>query len=493
MEVPGAAADARKSDLRWYLSRLVEATIALTARSDAGLVGVAVAAIAAAVWFSRSAMVRWNNFSASAYDLSILDQLAYNTAHGRWFQSSFADYNFFGEHMQPILVLWAAAYRVLDAGPPLLIISQAVAAAAAAPVLYLAMKRFGMGTGLSVAVALGYLLNPYLHRAVNFDFHPEVLLVLPAFGSAWAIAAKRYWTAGALALSAILFKEDAVFVTVALATLLWLHGGRKQAYVAAGFALGWTFIALVVVMPLIRGSDSSEIVARYGYLTGTNNQAEFLPWVLMHPWVVAEYLVAPHRLWTMFLFVGVTAPLGVLRPRLLPFVLPGLAVAVLSMHVPQGELDLHYAIEVVPVAILVGALGALVAAKRLRPGAVAAMIAVPVVAGFVLMSPFSPTAERVPGPSAEHRAAVMGGLALIPSDPAVTVSAQSGLAPRISHREHIYEFPRSALQSDWVILDKYGVVSEQSGGPEFDQAVAEIQAQLEQVYDRDGVEVFRHP
>jgi len=471
-----------------------ESVIARALRLDPGLVGVAIAAIAAAVWFSRTAMVRWNNFWATEYDLGILDQLVYNTAHGRWFESSTTSYNFFGQHMQPILVVWAAAYRLFDAGPQFLIISQAVAAAAAAPVLYLAMRRFGMGRGLSVVVALTYLLNPYLHRALNYDFHPEATLVLPAFGAAWAIAAKRYWLAGGLALSAILFKEDAVFVTLALAAVLWWYGGRKQAYVTGGLALGWTFLVIVVIMPWIRGGSSSDLVERYGYLVGTSSQAEFLPWILVHPWVAVQYLVAPHRLWTMFLFVGVTAPLAVLRPKLLPFVLPGLAVAVLSMYGVQRELQLQYAVEVVPVAILIGALGALFAVRRISPAVVAMAIVAPAIVGYIQLSPLSPKIDNGHGPSAEHRAALMGALAEIPNDPRVSVSAQSGLTPRVSQRDHIYEFPRNALESDWVITDKYGVVSGQSGGPaDFDKAVQDIHTQLEQVYDRDGVEVFRHP
>jgi uncharacterized membrane protein len=477
---------------RWALLSRWQILVGRLSKVDPGLVTVAFAAAAAAVWFSKSALERWDNFTASAYDLAILDQLAWNTAHGDWFHSTFASYMFLGEHMQPVLVLWAGIYKLFDVGPPFLIISQAVGAAVAAPILYCAVRRFGLGTALSVTVSLAYLFNPYLHRAVNYDFHPEVLLVLPAFACAWAIAASRYWLAVPLALCALAFKEDTVTVAVALAALMWWHGGRKPAAITAAIAVAWTVFVIIVLMPYIRHGVASEIVSRYGYLAGTNDQADFLPQALLHPWRVLEHLLVPSQLWTLFLFAGASAPLAIFRPKLLPFIFPAVAIAVLSTHSPQHLLELHYAVEAVPIAVLVSALGAQYLARRLPWQLVSLAIAVPALAGYIGLSPFSPNDGGPPSVSAEHRAAIMGAVAIIPDGRYIAVSAQSGLAPRVAHRRNIWEFPRNALRANWVMLDAHGVVSPDSA-PDFSAAAKQVAATFELVYDQDGVRVYRNP
>lgn len=489
----GAVEAPKPAPLRWRanLRARCESIAEHLSRVDPGLGIVAIASLLAAVWFSKSALERWDNFTSSAYDLAILDQLAWNTARGDWFHSTFASYMFLGEHMQPVLVLWAAVYKVFDVGPPFLIVSQAVGAALAAPLLYCAVRRFGLGAPLSVVASFAYILNPYLHRAVNYDFHPEVLLVLFVFGSAWAIAASRYWLAVLLALCVVAFKEDTVAVAVALAALMWWHGGRKPAAITAGVAIVWTVFVIVFLMPYIRHGVPSEIVSRYGYLAGTKNQADFLPEALLHPWRVFEHLLAPAQIWTLFLFTAASAPLAIFRPKLLPFIFPNVAIAVLSTHRPQHLLELQYAVEAVPLAVLFSALGAKYLADRVRWEVVAVAIAVPALAGYIGLSPFSPTAAGVPKVSDEHRAA-LGAVALIPDGRYISVSAQSALAPRVAHRKNIWEFPRNALRANWVMLDQQGIISPDSA-PDFASVAKQVAATFDLVYDRDGVQVYRNP
>jgi hypothetical protein len=94
-------------------------------------------------------------------------------------------------------------------------------------------------------------------------------------------------------------------------------------------------------------------------------------------------------------------------------------------------------------------------------------------------------------PTAEHRAAVLAGLALVPAG--ASVSAQSELVPRLSQRERAWEFPQSWRRADWVVVDAYGQRSTQSLDAGFDAALATVRATYARVYARDGVEVFRRP
>ena len=115
-----AEATEASPSLRWRspIASRWQLLVSRLSRVDPGFAVVAFAAVLAAIWFSKSALERWDNFTASAYDLAILDQLAWNTAHGDWFHSTFASYMFLGEHMQPVLVLWAAVYKVSMSARP---------------------------------------------------------------------------------------------------------------------------------------------------------------------------------------------------------------------------------------------------------------------------------------------------------------------------------------------------------------------------------------
>ncbi len=450
---------------------------------------VVMAAAAAGACFVAVAVSRWDNFETSAFDLAFFDQIVYNTGHLRPGQTTFIPYNFNGQHFEPILLVFVGPYR-LGAGPLLLMATQAVVAGAASIPLYLAGRRLGIGSLAAAAVAAAYLLNPYLHRGLNFDFHPEMMVALPAFAALWAMAAGHPRLAAALAASTLLFKEDAVFVALALA-LLWGSGAKKEAKWLAWSSVAWVAIVVGVVMPAFRHGAPSDLVERYGYLAGTHSQAAFVPGLLLHLPAVVRELFAPARLWTAALFLGVTAPLALARPKLLMLLVPGLMLALLADHDAQRELDLHYSANLLPVAFACGLAGAAALASRVPRPLLAASILLPTVAGFFALSPFAPGADSNRPPSEAHRQAVLEALALVPGDDQVSVAAQSGLLARVSQHDHVYEFPPKKTLADWVVVDRYGHRSSQSQAAGYDEKLAAVRATYEQVFDRDGVEVFR--
>src|SRR5205823_1454734 len=106
---------------------------------------------------------------------------------------------------------------------------QAGAVVGAGIVLYAAGRSWRLAPPLATALALCYLANPYLHRGLDFDFHPEMMAGLPVFAALWAIGAKRYRLAMWLSLAPLLLKEDAALVSVGLAALLWECGAKREA------------------------------------------------------------------------------------------------------------------------------------------------------------------------------------------------------------------------------------------------------------------------
>ncbi|MEZ4552325.1 MAG: DUF2079 domain-containing protein [Dehalococcoidia bacterium] len=447
------------------------------------------------VYWVTESLRRWNDFETNAFDLAFFDQIIWNTAHGRWFETTFVPYNFAGQHFEPVLLLFAGAYR-LGAGPPFLMATQVVVVGLAVPLLFEAGRSLGVRPAVAAAIAVAFLVSPYVHRAMQFDFHPETMTAAPAFGSLWALGAGRPRLAAGLALSALLFKEDAVFIVVALAAVMAWRGHRRLAIGTAVMAVVWTAVLLAVLMPWWRGGAPGDLGERYADVTGGNDGAAAVAWMVTHPVDVARSMLQLEHLWTATLFVATSGLAMLAAPLTLLLLVPGLGLAVLSTHPPQSALELHYAAEVAVVA----AMGVVIGARRLSErapsgvgaGVVAAVVLVPAAAGFLATSPASPlTTAGGARPTAEHRAAVIGALALVPDGEAV--AAQSGLTSRLSQREAVDEFPGRWESASWVVVDAYGFRTTQSIGAGFDEALARVRAEWERVYQRDGVEVFRRP
>jgi uncharacterized membrane protein len=479
---------ARADELGRSAARLPRLRLGLGALAPSDAAALAVTATMAAVTaavFLRIAEVRWASFETSAFDLGFFDQITWNTAHGAFFQSTFIPYNFTGQHFEPVLLAFVPAYW-LGAGPPFLLATQAAVAAAAAIPLHLAARRLGLAPLAAWAASAGYLANAYLHRAITFDFHPEVMIALPAFSAAWAIASGRRRLAVGLALSVLCFKEDAVFVAMALAGFMWLRGMRHAAVVTAATSIAFAVIVVLVAMPLVRHGVSSDLVQRYGYLGHGEDGFALLAAIAAHPWRPLAELLSPDRLRTAALFIVFTAPLALTRPWLLAGTLPGLALALLSASPQQHALELHYGVEIIPVAVLAAVIAAAALAPRLPSLLLAALLVVPSTTGAVLLHPLAGAHGNAP--AATHRAALEAAIALVP--PGASVSAQTAILPRLTHRGQAHEFPSYSERADYVIVDRYGARSSQSIADGFGWRLSFVRDEARLVFDRDGVQVF---
>jgi uncharacterized membrane protein len=437
----------------------------------------------------RTATLRWQAFETNAFDLAFFDQIIFNTAHGRPFETSFVSYNFAGQHFEPILLLFVPAYW-LGAGPYFLTVVQAVAAAAAAvPLFFFARRATGEGV-LGFAAVVAFLANPYLQRAIAFDFHPEVMAAFPVFLAAWGISSGHRRTAIISALSALLFKEDTVFLVFLLAGVMWSRGWRREPQVCAVVTGVYLAMTVFLVMPLIRGGESSDLVERYGHLVagaGSGPEALLRDAVLAAARAV-QVVLNPEQLWTAALFLVASSAVALLRPAWLLWVAPGLGLALLSSHPQQQHLELHYAAELVP-AVIVLAILAAASLPRRRTSLLAVAIIVPPLLAMVALNPLGNGHGAMP--STRHQRAVHAALALVPPGEQVSVSAQSGLLPRLSQRRQAHEFPGHVPKADWIVVDAYGFRSSQSLAAGFFTKLEDVRRSYELVYSEDGVEVFR--
>ncbi|MFN8559200.1 MAG: DUF2079 domain-containing protein [Dehalococcoidia bacterium] len=438
--------------------------------------------------FSWALVAQHGAYASNAFDLAFFDQIIWNTSQGRWFETTFVPYNFLGQHVEPVLLLYAAIYRLTPRVEVLLLSQAAVAAVAAVP-LFVAARRLLASEWAAVAVAGAYLIAPHLHDAVLFDFHPEVMGTAAVFGALALLAHGRPGRALAAFATLFFLKEEAAVTAVGFALIVWRFGYRRH---ATGLATaGGVYLALVVglFMPAVRGGPS-DLTARYGYILTSGGQTD----IAGAPARTLAHLTAPNQR---------DGLRGCLRPRrLAPLLSPAaLAAAPVTLghllpdHLPQGGLRLHYA--VLPFAMLTAATVVGLATVR-RPGARWGNRAMPAgvlllvvtqTAGCLLFSPLGLSLD----PARYHRTAHTDALDRVVRSipPQASVSAQSGVAPHLSQRREVWEFP-TVNGAEYVVVVPGGWSSSQAQAAGYRDTLATLPARgycLQR--DDDGVLVYR--
>ncbi len=439
-------------------------------------------------WFTVLSLERHRDFQSYAYDLGFFDQIIWNTSQGRLFETSFVPYNFLGQHFEPVLGVFAVLYR-LGAGVEVLLVAQGVFVGMAALPLYLATQRITGRALIGVVVVAGYLINPTLHGAVFFGFHPEMLALPFLFTALYFLVSDRPVAAAMAVAPVLLLKEDMSIVLMAFAVLMWFRGYRSEAWKLGALGALWFLVVGVVVMTVIRGGGSSDLTQRFEYLVTGSDTLNLIPNAVSRGYehLKDETLPAFIDILKWQGFLALLSPASLLA-------LPSTFANGLSDHWEQSHLQLQYptaTLALLWVGVVVG-LGSL---SKLRERWQAPLLGVAAVAlligsidGFVMQSELAPGVFETQLTTA-HRDALHEAIALIPPD--ASVDAQSTIVPHLSERAEIYEFPDPRV-SDYVIFDESLAVTPWSLRGGYRAEIERLpRLGYEQVYDQEGVELWQ--
>src|SRR6266581_3180928 len=241
---------------------------------------------------SHQAVLRYDTFKATAFDLGNMDQVLWNTIHGRLFQFTNQAIDWYGPptrlalHFEPIILPLSLLYA-FGADPRILLVFQTITLAlGAVPVFLLTRKYLPEWPLLATIMALAYLLAPALLGANIFDFHPLTLATPLLLYAILALTYKRYvWFLIACVLAASC-KED-VPLTVALLGVLviWRYKLPRLGTALIIGGLIWSFLAFFVIIPhFYPGAQHNNFWYRYESL-GSSPGAAVVN-ILLHPWVL---------------------------------------------------------------------------------------------------------------------------------------------------------------------------------------------------------------
>lgn len=395
--------------------------------------------------YTLYAWLDWRRYRTSSYDLGIFTQAVAQYAAGRPPVASIKgeEFNLLGEHFHPILALLAPLFWVAPS-PFTLQVAQVVLVAASAVVVTVVAERV-LGRGAAWCVGLAYALSWGVQQAVASQFH-EVAFAAPLLALAAGAIVLRHWRTAAVAAGLLVFvKEDLGLTVAALALVLgWRSGRWLLASGLAVWGIGWSLLAMRVVMPALAGGHwrfTSDIAA--------------------HPLLaLAGALGEPAKATTLGLVLVASGLVG-LRSPLMLVVLPTLLWRFVSTNPHHWGPGFHYNLVLMPLAFLaiVDALALLrPAGSRSRdarghwtrwvPAAVlaAAVGVLVLVPNQPLMALAKPTTWQAP--RAESAARV---LALVPDD--AVVASDHALIDRLALRTQVYFLGVDGPTPDWVLID----------------------------------------
>jgi uncharacterized membrane protein len=428
-----------------------------TARSEAWWVYPAIPLLAAAIafaWTLNGEVQRIYGMTGEAWDLAYDQQVIWNITQGQGFYSSFARTDFLGIHFELIFVAIAAVEKFW-ASPIVLLIFSSAGLAAAAPAAYLFFRAMlpadrAASPWLAVALSAPIPFWAAMQEAARDFFHPENMALAFALLAAWAGIRGHRIAMWAFCLLDLTCKEDQVYTVAVVAILMSAYGApevKKHWRFILYLAGAWFLIGTGIVQQHFRNGGYTDFVY-YRWLVGLD------PNVPVSPLAIAEALTRPQAVITVAAIIASMFALPVLAPRWLLLAVPPYLANVLSEHVPQNDLHLHYVLLLLFPFIVAGGVGAqrFLKLRPIKPALALVAILPALILGWGI-GRFPPALGAHPSLYSQPNsvAQLQAATSVIPPDAAV--NADAGLCIWLTNRHTINDFPDKLDAGAYVVID----------------------------------------
>lgn len=457
---------------------------------------------------------RHDNLQSYLNDLGAYDQVIWNTLHGDFFRITTSMYDegaFLAGHFSPILLFFVPFYALV-ATPKWLLLFQSLSVGLSAVPIYLFSKRKLKSHFAALVILLSYLLNPFLHNALLYDFHETVFAV--GF-VAWAFYFLDRKKDAAFIVCAILLsisQEHLALLVFMMGLYAFFIQKRRQfgAWTAAS-SLGYFFLVIMVLMPLFSTSGNLALLegnAQYGnrYAWLGASLPEMFKNMLLYPDVILGVLLSPDRLMYLFFLILPVFSLALLAWPII-IILPIIGINLLSSNPMMFNVFFYHSAIIIPI-VYFSAATALAerfpASRTLRRVFLGLLIVTSLlcfrflslvgISGINIWDEYRPTA---------HARSISQVEKMIPAD--ASLSVQHNLGPHFTQRKKVYRFPISKDEADYILLDMTSPYGSHHGYfDNFGYAIQMDQEEWQQdidllknssgyelVYQQDGCLIFR--
>ncbi len=441
----GAALAANAAWKLMMFPKNIDALFDSTIFNKRARLAVVAAVIVYFLFFSVITVMRHASFNSTAYDLGIFDQTIWGYSQGEMLTNTVRGINLLGDHMHPILFIFAPLYKFLPMPEGLLVLQSLALALGAMPIYWMARKR--IGTAAAALISTSYLLYPTLQYINMFDFHPEAFAVPLLLFALYFTDTKKYAAAIALLILTGLSKEHFPLALASIGAYIFLaHKKRKLGIILAAAGIAWFIINFKLLLPHFAGDAAYAHIRGYEYLG--NGLFDAAKTAVLHPQLVIGHLLALDKIsyLTLLAFPAGAAAVALLGLPYLLLAAPFLAINLLrSQDLTTAILYQHNA-ELIPFIYFAAIMGAQKLTKLLsllklnnKRIAIGVFMLLTTLTAAAAYGPFTTAyniKELIP---TEHTAAGKQVLAGIPPD--ASVSADPLLLPHLTHRKEAYMFP----------------------------------------------------
>ncbi len=444
--------------------------------------------LAWAIGFSFMAADRHDRFMSHRFDLGNMVQAVWNTAHGRFLETTMADgqqLSRLGAHVDPFLAAFAPLWWLWPS-PLLLTTLQAVGLATGAfPVYWLARKHTG-DARCGLFLAASYLLFPAVQWSALNDFHAVTFAIPLLLFCVWFLDEDRPLMGALFAVLAATTKEDIPLVVAGIGVWYvvrhrrWLVGGAL-----AIVGVVWTLVDMYVVIPHFSGGPS-PFYDRLGSVGGSPGGVATT--LMTHPLRVWSAVTTGDDLRYMAVLLIPLLFLWALEPLLALATAPVLAVSLLSDDWAMTSISHQYVSAPVACVFAAAAIGVGRVGRRTSYVMAALVFVIMAIATFG-----GPLGSLRTYDGTQHSAArlavIRHATALIPKR--VAVSASNQIGAHLSARTRIFSFPVYD-QADWVVVDASDPIGEAATPARFAARLSALRgdAHWRQVFGERGVYVF---
>ncbi|HIK30786.1 MAG TPA: DUF2079 domain-containing protein [Oscillatoriales cyanobacterium M59_W2019_021] len=423
---------------------------------------------------------RYYTFYAS-YDQGIFNQVFWNNAHGRFFQSSLSSslstnvihagevpevfYHRLGQHFTPALLLWLPIYALFPS-PLTLSVLQVVLVTAAGIVLYFLARQHVESPVAAFMTLSFYAANAILGPTLG-NFHDICQIPLFVFSLLLAMEKRWWWLFWLLVPVILLVREDAGIGLFGIGVYLVL----SRRYPRTGLALctlsfGYMVLLTTAIMPLFSEDISKRfMLERFGQYAPGKEEASSVDiiWgILSNPFRLVGELVTPVDR-TLLYLLGQWLPLAFV-PAISPAAWAIAGFPLFKLFIGKGEtvlsINIRYAMTVVP-GLFYGAIlwwsahsfrFKKVAFRRFWVGCMVLSVMITLVSNpnrtlsFVIPDSFQPRVFVPLTSQWKHASQLYPLLAQIPPDASVT--ATTYLIPHLSSRRELLRLPMLELRDD---------------------------------------------
>jgi uncharacterized membrane protein len=461
----------------------------VTARALTPAHAVYAAAGVFAALFAAADALRYESYNARRFDLGNMTQAVWNTAHGRFLESTTEtgeQVSRLGSHVDPLLAALALPWLAWPS-PLLLVTVQAVAIALGAlPVFWLARKHLG-SEGIAAAFAFAYLLYPSTQWNAHFEFHPVSLAIPLLLFAIWYLDEDRFLAFLPFGVAAAATKEHMGLLVAWLGVWYALrHGRRLLGACTAAVGLAWLVIAAFILLPHFAPTGVDVFADRYGAVGGS--PGGIAKTLVTDPLLILRELTTSRDVAYVVVLLVPFAGLWALSPLLAAGALPELGLDLLSSKPEQTDILYQYSAAIGPFVVAASVLGA----ARLKRGTVRRLSAVVLglMAAFLIYSPLWRLPRYVADLRSPAHAARVEAVSLIPDG--APVAATNELGGHLSERRRILVFPNHSAV-DWIVADANDTTYVGAGRVALETALATVRHDRSwlRLFARDGILVLR--